>query len=367
MKLLANYTIKKDKEKENSLIEMWRIENPTRILEKNTDWKIGETKGIFTADNKENKISEKEANDRYNFLKDYDLVWGTYQINVFIHAFMMVMEQRVKTKFILDIDDNLFNIDPSNPFLTHLPKKFEMHLLGMAVDAKYVTTTTEILAKKLREERYYRPKESVVVVPNLISTERYKPAKNDNKDKIVIGYAGGSSHYNDLHKSNAIDALQKIMHEYKNVYVESAGIKLDKYLPKARYKFLGGTSGVQKWLDFYSTFKFDIGLAPILDTPFNICKSNIKWQEYSLMGIPTIASKVGPYQESIKHGSTGYLVDNTFDSWYNAYKLLIENETLRRKIGEKARQDVIDNWSLEKNWHKIKDGLEQLNSLDIKD
>lgn len=367
MKLLANYNIKSHKDKENSLIEMWRIENSTNILKTNAGWDVSETKGIFLANTKSNKVSEKEANDRYKFLKDYDLVWGTYQVNVFIHAFMMVMQQKLKTKFILDIDDNLFDIDPSNPFLTHLPKKYEMHLLGMAVDAKYVTTSNETLAKKLREERYYRPKESVVVIPNLISTERYKPAKIDNKDRIVIGYAGGSSHYNDLHKSNAIDALQKIMHEYKNVYVESAGIKLDKYLPKARYKFLGGTSGVQNWLDFYSTFKFDIGLAPILDTPFNICKSNIKWQEYSLMGIPTIASKVGPYAESIKHASTGYLVENTMDGWYNAYKLLIENETLRRKIGAKAKQDVIDNWSLENNWQKIKDGLDQLNSLDIKD
>jgi glycosyltransferase involved in cell wall biosynthesis len=113
--------------------------------------------------------------------------------------------------------------------------------------------------------------------------------------------------------------------------------------------------------------QFDIGIAPLETTEFTDSKSNIKWQEYSLMGIPTIASDTGPYQDSIKHASTGYLVKNTMDDWYKAFKLLIENESLRRKIGEKAKEEVINNWSLEKNWHKIKDGLEQLNSLDIKD
>jgi glycosyltransferase involved in cell wall biosynthesis len=85
------------------------------------------------------------------------------------------------------------------------------------------------------------------------------------------------------------------------------------------------------------------------------------------MGIPTIASNTPPYSDSIKHASTGYLVENTMDDWYKALKLMIENETLRRKIGAAAKKEVIDNWSIEKNWYKIKDGLEQLNSLDIKD
>ena len=169
-----------------------------------------------------------------------------------------------------------------------------------------------------------------------------------------------------MHKTNVRDALEKIMHEYKNVHVVTAGTFFNEYLPKARYTYLEGAGG-EKWYDFYTTMKFDIGVAPLEKSNFTQYKSNIKWQEYSLMGIPTIASNTPPYSDSIKHGKNGYLVENTMEDWYNAFKLMIENESLRRKIGEKAKEEVINNWSLEKNWHKIKDGLEQLNSLDIKD
>lgn len=367
MKLLASYSLKSGKKPGISGVETWRIQRPANALKNNTDWNIDESVGIFEEAKKIKNVSEAEMLKRKDYFSKYNMVWGSYHMNPFVHTFTMVIQDKIKTKFITDIDDNVFQIDSSNPFLKTVKEKHLLFLQGIAVDARYVTTTSEKLAKVLRKQRYYRPKESVAVIPNLISTDRYKPGVQEDKNKIVIGYIGGASHYDDLHKTHIKDALEKIMHEYKNVYVTTVGISFDEYLPKARYTYLQGADGADKWYDFYPTLKFDIGIAPLKSTPFTECKSNIKWQEYSLMGIPTIASKVGPYEESIQHGSTGYLVDNTMDDWYKAFKLMIENETFRRKIGEKAKQDVIDNWSLENNWHKIKDGLDQLNSLDIKD
>lgn len=367
MKLLASYSLKSGKRSTISGVETWRIQRPANALKNNTDWKVDESVGIFAEAKKIKSVTEAEMLERKDYFSKYDMVWGSYHVNPFVHTFTMVIQDKIKTKFVTDIDDNIFNIDPLNPFLLAVPKKDQLFLKGIAVDARYVTTTSERLAKVLREQRYYRPEESVAVIPNLISTDKYKPNVQDDKDKIVIGYIGGASHWNDLHKTHVRDALEKIMHEYKNVHVVTAGIFFDEYLPKARYTYLEGAMGADKWYDFYSTLKFDIGIAPLESTPFTECKSNIKWQEYSLMGIPTIATKTPPYSDVIQHASTGYMVENTMDDWYKAFKLMIENETLRRKIGEKAKQDVIDNWSLEKNWHKIKDGLEQLNSLDIKD
>lgn len=367
MKLLANYTTNKNfSKKVPSMVEVWRISRPTEALIKNTDWDIKETYGIFP-NKKISNVDEKELQERIDFFKDYDVVWSSYYTNAFIHVFTIIAQQKIKTKFVLDIDDNIFNIDKNNPIHIALDKKYINAIKGIVVDAKYITTTTETLADELRKYRYYREPESVVVIPNLITAEKYIPWKGNNKDKIVIGYAGGASHYDDLHKTGVYDALVKIMHEYKNVHVVTAGMFFDEYLPKARYKFIAGKEGLDNWYKIYNELNFDIAIAPLEDTDFTNCKSNIKWQEYSLMGIPTIASNNGPYKESIKHASTGYLVENTMDDWYKAFKLMIENESFRRKIGEKAKQDVINNHSIEKNWHKIKDGLEQINSLDIKD
>jgi processive 1,2-diacylglycerol beta-glucosyltransferase len=364
MNLLASYNLTEArKDKTTSPVEVWRIQRPADALRKNLNWSIDESIGIFPESKKVKDITEQEMLDRVDYFKKYDLVWGSYYTNPFIHSFTMIAQEKIKTKFVMDIDDNLFSIDKYNPVLIALEEKYLQYLRAIVIDSKYLTTTTETLANQLREYRGYRDPNTVVVIPNLISTEKYIPAQQTNKKKIVIGYAGGASHYADLHHTGMYDALAKIMHEHKDVYVEAVGMYIDKYLPKARYKFIYGEKEVEKWYKLYGKLKFDIAVAPLEDTAFTKCKSNIKWQEYSLMGIPTIASNVGPYKDTIKHGSDGWLCENTTEAWYNAFKLLITNQDLRNKIGDKAKERVINEFSIEKNWQKIQQGLETIIKL----
>jgi glycosyltransferase involved in cell wall biosynthesis len=364
MKLLASYNLTEArKDRTVSPVEVWRIQRPTNKIKENTDWTIDESIGIFPEAKKVKEITEEEMVKRIDYFKKYDMVWGSYYTNPFIHTFTMIAQEKTKTKFVMDVDDNIFDIDPLNPVHIAVKKEHLEFLKGITVDAKYITTTTERLAEVLRKQRYYRDPETVVVIPNMISTEVYKPGEFDNEDKIVIGYSGGASHYGDLHYTAMYEALKQIMHEYKNVYFKCVGMFVDKYLPKARYEFVPGERGADAWYKLYSTLNYDMAIAPLEDTVFTQCKSNIKWQEYSLMGIPTIASKVGPYADTIKHGSDGWLCDDTHEAWYNAFKLFITNEVMRRKIGNKAKERVINEFSIEKNWQKIQEKLESINKL----
>ncbi len=364
MKLLASYNLTEArKDKTMSPVEVWRIMRPINALRDNLKWDIEESVGIFPEAKKVKDVTEEEMQKRIDYFSKFDMVWGSYYTNPFIHTFTMIAQEKIKTKFVIDVDDNIFAIDKYNPIHMAIEPKYLEFLKGIVVDCKYITTTTEAIANVLREYRTYRDPNTVVVIPNLISTEKYIPAERTKRKKIVIGYAGGSSHYADLHHTGMYDALEKIMHEHKDVYVETVGMYIDKYLPKARHKFVYGKRGVDEWYKLYNKLKFDIAVAPLEDTPFTRCKSNIKWQEYSLMGIPTIASNVGPYKDTIKHGSDGWLCENNKESWYNAFKLLITNQDLRNKIGSKAKERVVNEFSIEKNWQKIQEGLETINKL----
>jgi glycosyltransferase involved in cell wall biosynthesis len=84
---------------------------------------------------------------------------------------------------------------------------------------------------------------------------------------------------------------------------------------------------------------FDIGIAPVTDSHFNQSKSNIKWLEYSALGVPSVCSKVYPYATSIEHGVTGFLASND-DEWYRALKSLVESAELRQQIGRAAFDHV---------------------------
>jgi glycosyltransferase involved in cell wall biosynthesis len=90
-------------------------------------------------------------------------------------------------------------------------------------------------------------------------------------------------------------------------------------------------------LDYYSGIDFDIGIAPLLDTPFTRSKSPIKAIEYNALGIPVVASNVGPYRDYVVDGVNGFLCD-TEAEWVDRLNLLVSDADLRASMSEQARQ-----------------------------
>jgi glycosyltransferase involved in cell wall biosynthesis len=80
-----------------------------------------------------------------------------------------------------------------------------------------------------------------------------------------------------------------------------------------------------------------IGLAPLIETPFNLCKSPIKTMDYAAMGLAVLASDMPVYRGSIADGPAGFLVANDSAAWYAALNWLVRDEDLRRSIAAGAR------------------------------
>ena len=95
---------------------------------------------------------------------------------------------------------------------------------------------------------------------------------------------------------------------------------------------------------------------PLEDIPFQKYKSNIRYLDYSSLGIPSIISNVIPFSESIRHNKTALLVNNHSDDWFNAIKSLIQDEELRETIGNNAFYDLCKNYPIESSileWKEI--------------
>ena len=58
---------------------------------------------------------------------------------------------------------------------------------------------------------------------------------------------------------------------------------------------------------------------------FNRYKSDIKFLDYGVLGIPGVYSNVGPYPASVVHEQTGLLVANQPEAWFAALSRLIED------------------------------------------
>ena len=78
--------------------------------------------------------------------------------------------------------------------------------------------------------------------------------------------------------------------------------------------------------------------------------------EYSATGLPTVSSSVGlsPFYED----KEDLLIANNKDEWYDHLSNLIQNEKLRKHLGENIYQKFIKYHSLEKSYNNLKKILE---------
>lgn len=360
MKLLAIHSVWGDNKKTKAF-DLWRIYRPIQMLKKHTDWQIDEQPTLIPEMEKYAKLEDfttKELEAAVEKLGSYDLIWLTYFSNPTFYTLLKVVQARYGTKFIIDVDDDLFAIKLDNPIWLKLTDENVYHMQCMVRDADYLTCSTEALAQTFRERRT-QPPESVNVLPNYISDD-YKHEPIDNKDKVVIGYFGGSSHYGDLDNTGIVPALEKIMHEYKNVHVVTCGIPVEQYLPKARYSYHEGAPGTDWVTKVFPELNFDIALGPLEESLFAEGKSHIKWQESTRMGAAFVASNVGPYRE-LHNGFDALLVNNTTEEWYEALKKLLDRPKLRTEM-VKLAQDQLKMWRLELNWRHHKEVLESIHT-----
>jgi glycosyltransferase involved in cell wall biosynthesis len=84
----------------------------------------------------------------------------------------------------------------------------------------------------------------------------------------------------------------------------------------------------------------DINLAPLeLDNPFCQAKSEIKYTEAALVGVPTVASPTEAFAHAMRDGETGLLAASAA-AWKAALQVLSEDSAARARLGEAARRAV---------------------------
>ncbi len=159
------------------------------------------------------------------------------------------------------------------------------------------------------------------------------------RHRIRIGYSSGSKTHNpDL--AMVESALLKICAEFPNVDIVLFG-EIDA---SSRLQQLGSQLVREKAVDWRELpaklASLDINIAPIESSLFNAAKSENKWLEAALVGVPTIASNVGAFAESITHAEDGFLCDTEI-TWLTIARDLIENADLRMKIGTTALRRVL--------------------------
>lgn len=230
-----------------------------------------------------------------------------------------------------DNDDDVAALPKTNPHYRALGGLRSREMLAgvkaMVTGADIVTTPSEVLAEQYRR----LGAADVRVLENHLPREftSTRPLKHEG---IVIACLAGLEHQSDYQQLGLIDTVRQLLDEHPELRVLTIGVGFGLRTDRYEHHPLVG------FLDLARTLaRADIGIAPLIDIPWNRARSNVKLKEYAAAGLPWLASPVGPYR-SMGERQGGRLVPD--DGWYDALTQLIVNERDRRKLAKRAAKWV---------------------------
>lgn len=253
-----------------------------------------------------------------------------------------------RVKLVYEIDDDLLNVDPSNTLAWDFfgRPEIQANVVRNIEAADLVTASTEHLAEVVSKLNA-----NVAVLPNYIPAALLETPPAIGRKGVVIGWSGGASHRLDLAELGT--NLTRFVRRYPDVSLHMMGdaqaaVIMSKGI-KDRTRF---TPWVEDVPSFHAVIDFDIALAPLRASTFNMSKSAIRCLEAAALGIPVLASDFGPYADFVRHNETGLLVSKPHE-WSQYLKQLLD-PFVRREIGASAKK-LAEQYTIEGNielWEK---------------
>ncbi|WP_154664910.1 glycosyltransferase [Allorhizobium undicola] len=193
--------------------------------------------------------------------------------------------------FVYEIDDDLL-AHANRPDAKIEYSSHKDSITRLVQDAAVVTVSTEELVK-----RYEPMARTIRLVPNRLSDRLWRIKPNQRPDDGVVRalYMGTRTHDADLEM--ILPILAKAAERFANFRLTIVGVT-GQPERLAAYKWIECVNPPVEqreydrfvpWLRKIAA-KCDFGLAPLVDTPFNRCKSALKILDYAALGLPVLAS-----------------------------------------------------------------------------
>jgi len=276
--------------------------------------------------------------------------------------FRALREMLPNTPILAEIDDNILSIATYNEAHESYNPNSETRKLALS---QFKEADGMIVSTPYLKEIYSDFNDNIWVIENSIDFDFWGKAKPRAKPGIRIGWAGGASHSEDL--KILVPTIKQLVKRHKNVkFVFWHGGPMPSFI-----KELDGVEVHEKWahIEKYpkalAALGCDIWLAPLRDNSFNRGKSNIRWLEGCALGLPTVASNVGHFKETIVSGVDGFLADDS-DGFTLYLEHLITDKKMRKQMGKDAHKRAYDDFNVDKVVSKYADAMKSVMAIKSK-
>lgn len=179
---------------------------------------------------------------------------------------------------------------------------------------------------------------------NIIPAQLPEPA---HKGYLNLFYGSGTKAHNSDFVDEALPAIERLLDEHEQLKLTVVGYL---QLPEQTLRRFQGRivqvpliKNVQAYWNYVAAS--DINLAVLTRDRMTDSKSELKWFEAACFGVPSVVSATQNYLDVVRDGEDGCLA-STPEHWYAALSRLVGDAALRRRIGQAARERVLQEYSV---------------------
>lgn len=269
-------------------------------------------------------------------IRKYDVIWIENELFPYMPSFFEWFLARIGVSYIVDYDDAIFHYYDQHRL------RIARFFLGSKItsvmrNASCVTVGNDYLASYA----YSSAAKCVKVLPTVIDIKRYtlrEYKKPEGSSEVIIGWIGSPG---------SQDLLRPYLPYFKKIY-ENMNVKF-VFVGAKSFGDIGFPIDYIEWsedTEVESICTFDVGIMPLMNTPWQNGKCGYKLIQYQACCKPVVASPVGVNKTIVKHGETGYLAGD-FSDWGKYLEILVNDVELRHKMGESGRRLVENSFTLQ--------------------
>lgn len=261
--------------------------------------------------------------------------WYEYQLTKLLHESGRYL--------IYIIDDDLLNIPPEISSAAYYgQKEIQGYIRGMMEMSDAILSPSPLLLEKYA----VNGKLPIQIEEPAIDPVPYKP--HDPNKPVKIGFAGSIDRTGDI-ENILKDALLQIKREYgERVEFEFFGA-IPSFAKELDARCIPYCDSYDEYRRTLNSLEWDIGLAPMPDTPFHACKHYNKFIEYAAAGAVGVFSDVMPYSRLKEKNAGIVLVENDTKAWYCAIATLLDDRKKMEYNRAMASRDALEWLSVEKD------------------
>ena len=293
----------------------YRVESPGRALSE-----LDETRAVIDITNiHRQKIS---------LMRDADILIIHHVCDPDLLPLLAERRKRGRTN-VFEIWDNIDDIQPWN-----LTYQFWKNRENRALMYKLISVCDALQANNQGLlDRFGHLNDQQAIFPNNMSTIPLKVEKRRHEG-LTIGWGGSHGHLEDLQW--IVPTLVSWFKDHRDTKIAIMGsediFNLFADIPVGQ-KIYRKPGSISKYYNFLDTI--DIGLAPLQDTPYNRCRSDVKFVEYAAHGVVPVLQDLAPYQKAGVPAETRYLFKNP-EQLVGLLNELVAKSALRQTVTEKA-------------------------------